>query len=118
MILWDELCGILGGLDVIAESSTKSLKTGRKQRGLMRWKGRDRWFSPKILYFSQFGSNRQLDRIADICYLNFNRQHPDEDCRWVSNTATDCDSSGYIHNLKFALARFQKGNSYQLSMVN
>jgi hypothetical protein len=68
--------------------------------------------------FFQFGSNRQLDRIADICYLNFNRQHPDEDGHRVFDPATDCDSSGYIHNLKFALIPLSNWEYYQLSMVN
>jgi len=58
--------------------------------------------------FFQFGSNRQLDRIADICYLNCSRQYPDESCRWVAYTATYCDSSAYIHNLKFFLNPLSK----------
>ena len=65
-------------------------------------------FIVQFLDFSQFGSNRQLDRIGDICYLNFSRQHPDENCRWVADTATYCDSFGYIHNLKFSLIPLSK----------
>ncbi|PQP34934.1 hypothetical protein C6A37_05200 [Desulfobacteraceae bacterium SEEP-SAG9] len=40
--------------------------------------------------------------------MNPIRQHPDENRSWGSNTATYCDSSGYIHNLKFFLIPLSK----------